>query len=426
MDWAYLVISVNGAAYTINAYKPRALAKRIGPLYAFSFMASWLTIELAWLNLVGQIAITTYFARKGALRSRAGKLGLLINVVTCVGLVGLVLRSLNVRHEVRSAFHDYEAPSLDKTRLKIRRIRNIEFAKVGRKSLKMDVTLPRSPIEPGMKRPAIVQIHGGAWVIGDKREQGLPLLRHLAERGWVGFNVNYRLSPRATYPDHIIDVKRALAYIREHADEWGIDPDFIAVTGGSAGGHLTAMMALTPDDTSLQPGFEGADLSVQAAVPFYGFYDFTNRNLHYPEAMAARSFIATQVIKADFATEPERFSAASPMDHVRPDAPPFYVIHGTADTVIPVGQARDFVEALRAVSKAPVLYLELEGAQHAFDVFPSIRVNQVVRSVARFLEKVHDEYEAGHDADEIDDLSLLDAADAPIADDVSVGDDVNA
>jgi acetyl esterase/lipase len=419
MDWAYLVISVNGALYTVNAYRPQVLRKRIGPLYAFSFAASWLTIELAWLNLVGQVVATGFFAWKGALRSRTGKLALLVNLATCVGLVGLIVRSLNVRHEVRAAFKDYEAPVLDKTRLKVRRVRNVEYAKVGRKSLKMDVTMPDEPVEPGMKRPAIVQIHGGAWVIGDKREQGLPLLRHLAGRGWVGFNVNYRLSPKATYPDHLIDVKRALAFIRAHADEWGIDPDFVAVTGGSAGGHLTAMMALTQHDTSLQPGFEDADESIQAAVPFYGFYDFTNRNLHYPEAMAARSFLATQVIKADFATEPEKFAAASPMDHISPDAPPFYVIHGSADTLIPVGQARDFVHELRAVSKAPVLYLELAGAQHAFDLFPSIRVNQVVRSVARFLEKVHDEYEAGHDADEMDEVELLDAADSRTADDVT-------
>ena len=87
----------------------------------------------------------------------------------------------------------------------------------------------------------MLQIHGGGWVIGDKREQGIPLLNHLAADGWVGFNVNYRLSPRAKFPDHLVDCKRALAWIREHADEYGVDPDFIVVTGGSAGGHLSAL-----------------------------------------------------------------------------------------------------------------------------------------------------------------------------------------
>jgi acetyl esterase/lipase len=455
MDWAYLAISVNGALYTVNAYRPRRFTGRFRLLYAGSFMASWITIELAWVHLVAQVAATAFFARHGALRTRTGKLALVVNVATCVGLAGLVVRSLGVRHEVRKAFKDYETPALDKPKLGWRRTRNVEFAKVGRKALRMDVYEPKQPTELGrapgsgdtgrapgsgdtgrapgsgdtgrapgngpsaVKRPAVVQIHGGGWVVGDKREQGLPLLKHMAARGWVGFNVNYRLSPWATYPDHLVDVKRALAYIRRHADEYGIDPDFIAVTGGSAGGHLAAMMALTADDPELQPGFEQDDLSVQAAVPIYGFYDFTNRNHHYPDERAPKSFIARRVIKADPRTEPDKFRAASPMEHVRPDAPPFYVIHGSADTVIPVGQARDFVDELRSVSKSPVLYLELEGAQHAFEIFPSIRANAVVRSVARFLEKVHDEYEAGREGDEIDDVALLGAVDAPLSEDVS-------
>ena len=119
------------------------------------------------------------------------------------------------------------------------------------------------------------------WVIGSKNEQGIPLLNHLAHNGWVGFNVNYQLSPRVKAPDHLIDCKRALAWIREHADEYGVDPDFIVVTGGSAGGHLCALMALTANDPEYQPGFDDADTSlVQAAVPFYGVYDMLDRDSH--------------------------------------------------------------------------------------------------------------------------------------------------
>jgi acetyl esterase/lipase len=419
MDWAYLAISVNGAIFTVNAYKPRRLTGRWRFFYVWSFLASWATIEFAWLHLVGQIAATAFFARRGALRTRPGKLAFVVNLAACAGLAGLVARSLSVRNEIRQAFKDYDAPNLDKPSLGWRRTRNVEYARVGRKALKMDVYEPKQPRDPAVRRPAIVQIHGGGWVIGDKREQGLPLLTHLASRGWVGFNVNYRLSPRATFPDHLVDVKRALAHIRSHADEYGIDPDFIAVTGGSAGGHLAAMMALTAGEAEFQPGFEDVDLSVQAAVPFYGFYDFTNRNLRYPDELAPRSYLSRFVIKGDPRTEQDKFRAASPMAYLRPDAPPFYVIHGSADTIIPVEVARDFVDELRQVSKAPVLYLELEGAQHAFEILPSIRANAVVRSVARFLEKVHDEYEAGRDADEIDDVALLAAVDAPVADDVT-------
>ena len=135
---------------------------------------------------------------------------------------------------------------------------------------------------------------------------------HLAANGWVGFNANYRLSPGATFPDHLVDLKRALAWIREHADEYGVDPDFVVVTGGSAGGHLTALMALTANDPRYQPGFEDADTSVQAAVPFYGVYDFTNRNEHLGPGGRHDSSSSRMVVKAFFDDEPEKFAEASP------------------------------------------------------------------------------------------------------------------
>src|SRR4029079_17606511 len=99
-------------------------------------------------------------------------------------------------------------------------------------------------------------------IVGTRRNKGTPLLTHLAANGWVGFNVNYRLSPLATWPDHAVDVKEAIAWVREHAAEYGVDPSFVAITGGSAGGHISAFVALTADDRSLQPGFEDADVSV--------------------------------------------------------------------------------------------------------------------------------------------------------------------
>ena len=269
--------------------------------------------------------------------------------------------------------------------------RNIEFRKVAGRRLKLDVYRPAGDPEPGARRPAVLQIHGGAWVIGDKREQGIPLLRYLAARGWVGFNVNYRLSPGATFPDHLVDVKAALAWIRAHADEYGIDPDFVVVTGGSAGGHLTALMALTANDARYQPGFEHADTSLQAALPFYGVYDFTNRN----ETMAPefRNWILQpMVVKAFFEDEPEKFAAASPLDQIHADAPPFLIVHGDKDTLAPVADARLFAEELRATSRSEVIYVELRGAQHAFDVFGSPRTRRMVVAAERFLFAVHDAY----------------------------------
>ncbi len=271
---------------------------------------------------------------------------------------------------------------------KVRVERNIVFRRVAGRELKLDVYRPRTD---GERRPAILQIHGGAWVIGDKREQGLPLLKHLAAHGWVGFNANYRLSPGATFPDHLVDLKAALAWIRDHADEYGVDPDFVVVTGGSAGGHLTALMALTANQARYQPGFEQADTSVAAAVPFYGIYDFTNRN----ETMGPefRNWIAQPlVIKAFFDEEPERYAAASPLDQIRPDAPPFLIVHGDKDTLAPVADARTFAEQLWTVSQAQVVYVELKGAQHAFDVFGSPRTRRMVQATETFLFAVHEAY----------------------------------
>jgi acetyl esterase/lipase len=417
MEWVFLAVSVNGAAYTLNAYLP---VKRNPLLFGWSFLASWITIELAWLHLVVQVVATAVFARKGVLRTKPGKVALALNLVSWVGLGVIIWRALATRHEIRSAFSHAAEEARTPKALPIRRTRNITYATVGSKALKLDVTQPTTPVEPGHKRPAVLQIHGGGWVIGDKREQGLPLLKHLASEGWVGFNANYRLSPKATFPDMLIDLKRALAWIREHADEYDVDPDFIVVTGGSAGGHLTALMALTQNDPRYQPGFEDADTSLQAAVPFYGVYDFTNRDSYYDPKVVDVLF-GRMVLKAKLAEEPEKFAAASPVDQVRADAPPFFVIHGDKDTLAPVQGARDFVRDLRAVSDSPVLYLELKGAQHAFEVFPSIRTNQVVRAAERFLNELHVSYLEGVRPEDVAEDALAGAVDdvAPDAETVT-------
>src|SRR3989442_2578192 len=100
-----------------------------------------------------------------------------------------------------------------------------------------------------------------------------PLMLPLAAEGWVCVAANYRLSPRAAFPEHLIDCKLALRWVREHIESFGGDPDFVVVTGGSAGGHLAALVALTANAPEYQPGFEDTDTSVTACVPFYGVYD---------------------------------------------------------------------------------------------------------------------------------------------------------
>jgi acetyl esterase/lipase len=240
----------------------------------------------------------------------------------------------------------------------------------------------------------MVYIHGGAWIIGDKREQGLPMLYELARRGWVCVTINYRLSPKATWPDHIVDCKMAMAWVREHIGEYGGDPRFVAVSGGSAGGHLSALVALTPGDPSFQPGFEDADTSVDACVPVYGVYDMTCQSapddsrhvVVYNKGLL--HLLERRVFKCRYEEDPTRFELASPLYRVNADAPPFFVLHGTNDTLVPVEEARRFVSALREVSPSPVAYAELPRAQHAFDVLASPRPAHAIAGIVRFLEDI--------------------------------------
>ena len=399
MGWIFLGLGALGLLHALNARHPSRNVVLLGP----SFFMSWLTIELVWHHLAVGAVLVVGFVAAGVLDTAPGVVGLVLMLIAELYLLQIALLTRHTSVTVRGALEELEVddaaprfpwhlvvfPFLLNRRAGVHRTRNIPFARAGGRTLRLDVTVPSAPVPGGgARRPALMQIHGGAWVIGDKREQGIPLLNHMVAQGWVGFNVNYRLSPAATFPDHLVDLKRGLAWIRDHAEEYGIDPDFICVTGGSAGGHLCALMGLTADDPRFQPGFEGADTSVAAAVPFYGIYDFTPEGRFGSNPRMYSRFLEPWVMKAFVAEEPERYREASPLHHVRADAPPFFVIHGDQDTLAPVEDARRFAAALRAVSEEPVVYAEMHGAQHAFEVFPSYRTARVIEGVERFLTAI--------------------------------------
>jgi acetyl esterase/lipase len=407
----FLLVSAIGAWFTFNAFVPM---RRSLPLLP-SFLAAWLTGELAPHHLVWQAVATAYFVWRGALDHWTGVLALALTVGSWAGLVVLIARSFAAASTTEAALrdglgHDYlrhiapdRAARYDQRlpwrqlampfRIRFRdvaRVRGVTFATVGRRHLDLDVLRPRGDVHGA---PCLLYVHGGGWVLGLKDRQGLPFLTHLASRGWVCFVPDYRLSPRATFPDHLIDVKRALHWVREHAAEFGGDPRFVAVSGNSAGGHLSSLLALTANDPEYQPGFEDADTNVEACVPYYGVYDFTNR----AGTGAGRDlirFLERVVMKTSFKRDREAFSKASPIDRVHVGAPPFFVIHGSLDNLASVGDARLLVDALRAVSSQPVAYAELPAAQHAFDGFPSIRTVFVVRAVERFLDWVYTRWRA--------------------------------
>ena len=386
--WLYLLVSLIGAAVVVNAAKPLR-----GP---YSLVPSWilafLTLDLALFHIAAALAITLLFAVFGALDSGVGKLALYITLASSAVLFVLWLPSLRAASVAAAVAAELDLDDVERmprdlllkpipgTRDGVSVQRDVPFAKREGKVLRMDIYRGR---DAGERRPGLVFIHGGGWVLGDKREQGLPLCNHLASIGWVCANANYRLSPGATYPDHVADAKAAVAWLREHSSEYGVDPDFIAIAGNSAGGHIAAMTALSENPL---PGAasDSADASVQAIITYYGVYDLTNRLGVHGAAFLDR-LIGPYVIKAFFDEEPERFHAASPMDHVANADIPWLVLQGDRDSLTPAPEAREFVRQLREHSNDIVGYAEMPGAQHAFDIYYSLRAIATVELSSRFL-----------------------------------------
>jgi acetyl esterase/lipase len=401
VPYIYLGVTVVGAVGVLLAYHPI----RNEPMSVPSFFVGWLVGEVAAQNIVWQVAATVVFGIFGAFAGWAGWLGLALAVVSWIGLIGLVIsgrRAADVvdaaLSEVRSADFpvpaEHVAPTWGRwwrvTRAvplkgrSVKMTKNIDYWGDGDKRHRLDIY--RSPLAPSSGAPVMVYIHGGAWVIGEKREQGRPMMYELVAQGWVCVAINYRLSPKATWPDHIVDAKRAVAWVKEHIVEYGGDPSFVAVSGGSAGGHLCALLALSAGDPTFQPGFEEADTSVDACIPFYGVMDLTGTNEEVARYGAGLvKLLEKSVMKTSASEHPEVFRQASPTYRVRADAPPFFVLQGQNDTLVPVEEARMFVAALRAISKAPVAYAELPLAQHAFDVLASLRCQATTGGVAAFL-----------------------------------------
>jgi len=241
---------------------------------------------------------------------------------------------------------------------------------------------------PAQPAPVLIFVPGGAWVHGKCMGQGSALVSRLAEQGWVCLTIDYRVAPHHRWPRHLTDVKTAIAWARANVDKFGGDRNFVAVAGCSAGGHLSALAALTPNDPAHQAELpEGADSSVDAVVGIYGRYDWEDRST--PERVRFVDFLERVVVKRKIARHPEVFRDASPIARVHRNAPPFLVIHGSKDGVIPVEQAHSFVERLRAASHSIVGYLELPGAGHGFDLIDGERASVTAHATALFLNQVY-------------------------------------
>jgi acetyl esterase/lipase len=391
------------AALTANALRP--VRGRYASIPAF--FAGWLASELApqWLatTLVDTAAELTVRRGRGGAPSRSG---LALAALSAGGLGYLIVNANRAATHVESTLRDglgedyldalEEAPTTEDVRTRLREvarpfklaqpdvevIRDINYTEGGKRA-RLDIYRPLGvDLE---NAPVLVQVHGGAWTIGTKEQQGLLLMNRMAQRGWVCVAMNYRLAPKHPFPAQIIDVKKAIAWTKKNIDAYGGDPSYLVITGGSAGGHLAALAALTPGDSEYQPGFEDADTSVAGCVPFYGVYDLAGISGD-KNAVALRDFfLGPRVFKKDPAEHLGDFVKASPLAEVSADAPDFFVLHGANDSLVDVRQARAFVGKLKEQSRATVTYAEFPGTQHAFEVFGSIRSHHVIRAVERWL-----------------------------------------
>lgn len=400
-----LVVTAVTAVSTLNAYRPLA---RSGYPSLFSWMFGLIVTELPLQTLVSQLGGLALTARR--LTPAVRTLAWLTAAASALGLLNFSRAGHQAHVPLTQALDAGLGPSrrtdsadlwrrpkgagIAKAPGLLRMMRiyrdyahdsDISYGEYGGAN-HLDIWR-RPDLDPNGKAPVLFQIPGGAWTTGNKRGQAHPLMSHLAELGWICVAINYRHSPRNTWPAHIVDVKRALVWVKQHIAEYGGDPEFIAITGGSAGGHLSSLAALTPNDPQFQPGFEDADTTVQAAVPFYGIYDFTRLDDSMHAMMPG--LLIKSIIKQRPSTHHDTFAAASPTHRVNPDAPPFFVLHGKNDSLAFVEQARDFTAKLRDVSNQPVVYAELPYTQHAFDIFGSARAVHAAVAVEQFLAEVY-------------------------------------
>ena len=402
---------------TANALRPVSFGQPAG---GWAFTAGWHVSELPLLTLAVQTGLTARALRGGRWRTAPGVLRLGAQAASAAGLISLqrsAMASKGVleeallaglgpgypQHAAAAGLGPAEGPEINPwatlpawlTRRSRLRAAGITYGPAGRRN-QLDIWAGEG-IRPGDRAPVLIQVPGGAWVMGDTRHQAYPLMDRLRTAGWVCVPISYRLSPRATWPDHIVDVKRAIAWVKRNIAEYGGDPDFVVITGGSAGGHLSALAALTANEPEFQPGFEDDDTTLQGAVPFYGVYDLLDWNGRGGPAGSVRH-IERLVLKSSPVADRDRWRRASPLywaEQRGTDAPPTMVLHGTNDSLVPVDGARRLVRTLRANSRQPVVYGELPRAQHAFEIYASVRTLYTVRAVEHFLAYVRAGYESG-------------------------------
>lgn len=376
MSFAFLALSLAVMTLGIAATRGRGIR---GPWWGPAMAAA----ELAPWFLGGVGVVTGLFFASGWTAGWAGATGLVLVGMGASGFLLALVRSLRGRPVIVAGVEEVLGEEVDLPRIRLRsllrpfpplasglRLETHSYGPHGRHLVDRVTTF-------GFTGPApvLVHLHGGGWWRGEKGQQARPLLRHMAARGWVVLAATYRLSPEATFPDHLDDVVRLVRWAKANADQLGIDPRFVAVTGGSAGGHLAALA-----------GFGDGDARVQLAIPFYGVHDM----LAADGVSAKWPYLVTQIMKSDPVTNREAWLAASPIHRATADRPPFLVVHGGGDSLIDAGESRLLVRRLREAGGPAAGHIEVPWAHHGFDFFASIRGLRLATAVGVVLECLYE------------------------------------
>ena len=237
--------------------------------------------------------------------------------------------------------------------------RDVTYGHGGDVELKLDLARPGTGEGPF---PAIVFIHGGGWTAGTREGHG-GAIEAAARAGFVAVTITYRLAPAARFPAQVHDCKAAVRWVRANAAVYHIDPDHIGATGDSAGGHLAAMLGLTPGRAEFEGdgGNAGFSSAVQAVADYYGPSDLLADNW----SDTVRTNCLIPFLGGKPAEKADTYRAASPINYVSKAAPPFLILQGDADKLVPPDQSTKLLAALKAAGVAAEL-VWYPGEGHGF------------------------------------------------------------
>ena len=372
MPIGYLVTTGLMAAVALSAasrQRPRG-SSPIRLSYVFGFLLNWPNVLVLVL-----VASTALAIAQSGVGSPVFWIGLGLAVLAFVGLMLLRRRALGTSPAVERALADglggdwsdgvepelaarlHQRPPLARIlfapisfrRQRVKRVANLRYGPARRANL-LDLYRDHSE-RSGC--PTLIYFHPR---FGSKEFAARYMLLRLASEGWVCVSANYRV---AGFPDQLVDVKNAIAWLGEHGREYGADMTAVFLAGSSLGAHLASLAAFTPNGV-LQPGSGSADTSVAGVICLYGYYG--------PVASEG--------------------PPSSRLAYPTTNAPACFVAHGDQDSLVIVEDARAFVEQLRATSSNPVVYAELPGAQHGFDMFRSRRFDTVVDAIEAFMAHI--------------------------------------